>query len=184
MVPGAVTVDSLQIVRAASSLLLAIEPKLLVRREMQSCISKCCDSQEQDDGIAARRDSVKAMQQDGSLDGTEMARDRTWLAHERTLMAWVRTATSMIAFGFTVYKFFQFEAAHTARSGILTPRDFGLIMISLGLITLLLAICFRRKQAAVLSKRFGQKRISLSEIVAILMFAFGTLLLAATALRS
>jgi putative membrane protein len=39
-----------------------------------------------------------------------LAVDRTWLAHERTLMAWVRTATSMISFGFTIYKFFQFEA--------------------------------------------------------------------------
>ena len=43
------------------------------------------------------------------LDSTQMALDRTWLAHERTLMAWVRTATSMISFGFTIYKFFEFE---------------------------------------------------------------------------
>jgi putative membrane protein len=42
-------------------------------------------------------------------DSTELAVDRTWLAHERTLMAWVRTATSMISFGFTIYKFFQYE---------------------------------------------------------------------------
>ena len=113
-----------------------------------------------------------------------MARDRTWLAHERTLMAWVRTATSMITFGFTIYKFFQFEAPHTVRHVILTPRDFGLIMISIGLITLLLAIVSRRKQSAAVAKEIRQKRTSLSEIVAILMFAFGILVLAATALRS
>lgn len=113
-----------------------------------------------------------------------MACDRTWLAHERTLMAWVRTATSMITFGFTVYKFFQFEVAHGARSGVLTPRDFGLIMISIGLITLLLALVSRRKQTAALSKQLRQRRRSLSEVVAILMFAFGILLLAATVLRS
>lgn len=117
-------------------------------------------------------------------DSTEMACDRTWLAHERTLMAWVRTATSMITFGFTVYKFFQFEVTHNARNGVLTPRDFGLIMISIGLITLMLAIISRRKQSAVLPRQFTQKRTSLSEIVAILMFAFGILVLAATALRS
>ena len=40
---------------------------------------------------------------------TRLAVDRTRLAHERTLMAWVRTATSLISFGFTIYKFFQFE---------------------------------------------------------------------------
>ena len=113
-----------------------------------------------------------------------MACDRTWLAHERTLMAWIRTATSMITFGFTVYKFFQFEAAHGAHTGVLTPRDFGLIMISIGLIMLLLAIVSRRKQTAALSKQIRRRRTSLSEIIAILMFAFGLLLLAATALRT
>ena len=41
--------------------------------------------------------------------GTRLAVDRTRLAYERTLMAWVRTATSLISFGFTIYKFFQFE---------------------------------------------------------------------------
>ncbi len=113
-----------------------------------------------------------------------MACDRTWLAHERTLMAWVRTATSMITFGFTVYKFFQFEVAHNVRIGVLTPRDFGLIMISIGLVTLLLAIVSRRKQTAALPKQFRRRRTSLSEIVAVLMFAFGILVLAATVLRS
>lgn len=112
-----------------------------------------------------------------------MAGHRTWLAQERTLMAWVRTATSMITFGFTIYKFFQFEVARSARNGVLTPRDFGLIMISIGLLTLLLAIISRRKQSAALSKQLRQRRTSLSEIVAILMFAFGILVLAATALR-
>ena len=41
--------------------------------------------------------------------GTRLAVDRTRLAYERTLMAWVRTATSLISFGFTIYKFFQLE---------------------------------------------------------------------------
>ena len=40
--------------------------------------------------------------------GTKLAVDRTRLAYERTLMAWVRTATSLISFGFTIYKFFEF----------------------------------------------------------------------------
>ncbi len=42
---------------------------------------------------------------------TELALDRTYLAHDRTLMAWVRTATSLISFGFTIYKFFQYMIA-------------------------------------------------------------------------
>jgi inner membrane protein YidH len=38
----------------------------------------------------------------------ELSLDRTIQAHDRTLMAWVRTATSLISFGFTIYKFFQY----------------------------------------------------------------------------
>ena len=45
---------------------------------------------------------------------TRLAADRTWLADERTLMAWIRTATSLISFGFTIYKFFEFEAGEKA----------------------------------------------------------------------
>jgi putative membrane protein len=39
-------------------------------------------------------------------DATKLAVERTRLAYERTLMAWVRTATSLISFGFTLFKFF------------------------------------------------------------------------------
>jgi uncharacterized membrane protein YidH (DUF202 family) len=39
---------------------------------------------------------------------TALALERTRLAHERTLMAWVRTATSLISFGFTIYKAFEY----------------------------------------------------------------------------
>ena len=40
---------------------------------------------------------------------TRLAVDRTRLAYERTLMAWVRTATTLITFGFTLQKLFQFQ---------------------------------------------------------------------------
>ena len=44
-----------------------------------------------------------------SLDAsTRLALERTRLANERTLMAWIRTCTSLIAFGFTIFKFFQY----------------------------------------------------------------------------
>lgn len=62
---------------------------------------------------------------------TQLALDRTWLAHERTLMAWVRTAVSMISFAFTIFKFFQFEAARGTpvthglqRSSLMHPADY------------------------------------------------------------
>jgi uncharacterized membrane protein YidH (DUF202 family) len=39
---------------------------------------------------------------------TKLARLRTFQASERTLMAWIRTAISMISFGFTIVKFFEY----------------------------------------------------------------------------
>src|SRR5215510_4210291 len=90
---------------------------------------------------------------------TSLALDRTRLAHERTLMAWVRTAVSLISFGFTIYKFFEYlresELVVPARR-LLTPRDFALVMISLGLGVLVLASTEYRQQMKALQKRYPQ----------------------------
>jgi hypothetical protein len=69
---------------------------------------------------------------------TKLAIDRTRLAHERTLMAWVRTATSLISFGFTVYKFFQYlqESQGVAVKGAIGPREFAALMIGIGITAL------------------------------------------------
>src|SRR5262249_44626832 len=39
---------------------------------------------------------------------TRLAYEGTYLAHERTLMGWVRTAISLISFGFTIAKVFEY----------------------------------------------------------------------------
>jgi putative membrane protein len=118
------------------------------------------------------------------LDTKTLALDRTWLAHERTLMAWVRTATSMIGFGFTIYKFFQLEAVHrSSHPGVITPRRFALIMISIGLITLLLATITHRKETKNIAIELRRRRGSLAEVTAGLIFVFGILVLFATMLR-
>ena len=69
--------------------------------------------------------------------GTLLAVERTRLAYERTMMAWVRTGTSLISFGFTIYKFFQYqiERGQAAAPGrLIGPRTFALMMISMGLV--------------------------------------------------
>lgn len=71
-------------------------------------------------------------------DATRLAVDRTRLAQERTTMAWVRTATSLITFGFSVYKFFQMREGEAAKH-LIGPREFALIMISIGITALVLA---------------------------------------------
>jgi len=111
-------------------------------------------------------------------DSTHLAIDRTWLAHERTLMAWVRTATSMISFGFTIYKFFQFETGHGApiARGILTPRGFALIMVTIGLVALVMATLAHRKEIRGLANHLDGRRSS-AEVVAALVSVFGLLVL-------
>jgi putative membrane protein len=89
---------------------------------------------------------------------TAMAVDRTRLAHERTLMAWVRTATSLISFGFTIYKAFQYMqdqqpgVVHRAFS----PRVFALTMIALGVGALALATVQHWREVGSLFRTFGQ----------------------------
>jgi len=119
-------------------------------------------------------------------DSNELAMDRTWLAHERTLMAWVRTATSMISFGFTIYKFFQFESGKNTvvGHGLLTPRDFALIIVSIGQVSLLMAIVQHRKQLKELKPYFAERRVSLAEIMAVMISLFGILVLLSAILRS
>lgn len=76
---------------------------------------------------------------DAPPSSTQLAIDRTRLAFERTTMAWVRTATSLITFGFSVYKFFQIEANKDVPGRIIGPREFALMMISIGIFALVIA---------------------------------------------
>jgi len=87
---------------------------------------------------------------------TQLAVDRTRLAHERTLMAWVRTATSLISFGFSIYKFFEFDAAQkTATARTLSPRQFGMIMIGTGLAALALAAVDYQRNMRQMQRAYG-----------------------------
>ena len=101
--------------------------------------------------------------------GTRLAVDRTRLAYERTLMAWVRTATSLITFGFTIYKFFEFESAKgdaAVTSHLLTPRHFGIIMIGTGLVALALATVDHRRNMKQMEAEYGVSYRSVAMAVA------------------
>lgn len=118
-------------------------------------------------------------------DATALAVDRTWLAYERTLMAWVRTATSMISFGFSIYKFFQFEKEEAGRrvSGFFTPRDFSIFLVSISLVALLSATIAHRKAVARLKPYMSQAHHSQAEGLAALIALFGLMVLIITVLR-
>lgn len=71
----------------------------------------------------------------------KLAIDRTRLAAERNLMAWIRTALSMIAFGFTIYKFLQMlhqqSAVPVPRPN--APRNVGLLLVGIGTFAIVVA---------------------------------------------
>lgn len=119
-------------------------------------------------------------------DATQLAVDRTRLAFERTMMAWVRTATSLITFGFTVYKFFQFEKGDGAAANHLVgPREFALMMISIGILSLLLATLQHRQNMKVLRVHYRGMHIplSLAAVVGGLIALLGVFALIAVILR-
>lgn len=109
---------------------------------------------------------------------TELALQRTIIAAERTLMAWIRTSISMIGFGFTIYRFFQYLAE--AESVLLqarpnAARNLGLALISLGTLALIVAAIQHRTFLNQMGIKEGKHLWSLSFIVAILMMLIGVL---------
>lgn len=116
---------------------------------------------------------------------TTLAVDRTRLAYERTLMAWIRTATSLITFGFTIYKFFQIELAREGprTNRLIGPREFALLMIVIGLVSLLMATLEHRRDLKALNAEYPGGRRSLARVLAALISILGLLALFAVLFR-
>ena len=101
-------------------------------------------------------------------------------------MAWVRTGASLISFGFTIYKGFQFIANQPGQHvGMIGPRGFGLIMISAGIAAVILAAFENHHSIAALRARYGAELVprSRSIFIAGLVVVLGALGLVAAALR-
>ena len=108
---------------------------------------------------------------------TRLAVERTRLAHERTLMAWIRTSTSLIAFGFTIFKFFQYLATEEHRRTIVSPWVVGILMILLGLTALALAWIQHRQAMKALRAEVKTMPYSISGIMAGLIAGLGVVAL-------
>ena len=115
---------------------------------------------------------------------TRLAIERTRLANERTLMAWIRTCTSLIAFGFTIFKFFQYLDTKEVHRAFVSPWVVGLLMILVGLIGLALAsIQHRQSLKALEAEAAGPMPYSISGIMAAFIAVLGIVALVVVAWR-
>jgi len=125
-------------------------------------------------GVEPRTENISA--------STKLAVDRTRMAYERTLMAWIRTATSLITFGFSIYKFFQIEGAEK-QNRVVSATQFSVLMIVFGLISLLLATLQHSRDLNRLRAEYPDIPSSLARVLAGLMSILGIVALLAVILR-
>jgi putative membrane protein len=107
---------------------------------------------------------------------TDLAIERTRIASERTLMAWIRTANSMIGFGFSIYKFFQYVPEEIAAGNIQrpnAPRNLGLTLVALGTLALAAATWQHWSFLRALGSSSMQRMWSVSFVVAICIVLIG-----------
>jgi putative membrane protein len=115
---------------------------------------------------------------------TKLSYDRTRLAYENTMMAWVRTATSLITFGFSVFKFFQIEMRGIGQEGgVIGARGFALLLITSGLVSLLLGTVQHIVSMRQLRAEYPAIPRSLAAGLAALMSVVGILALIAVLFR-
>lgn len=117
---------------------------------------------------------------------TRFSFERTLLSHERTLMSWVRTATSLITFGFTIYKCFELEIGSTGQPQshhVVSARAFAMIMIATGLFALLAATIENRRYRVGWRKQGMKVPLSLSTLVGGMVAVLGLLALASAVFR-
>jgi putative membrane protein len=118
---------------------------------------------------------------------TALAFERTRVAYERTLMAWIRTATSLITFGFSVYKFFELEMRGSLpmRPMLVGPRGFGLALIGIGLLSLLFGTVDHARDLRALRQQYpGMTTRSKANLVALVVGGLGFMAMLAAILNA
>jgi len=116
---------------------------------------------------------------------TELALSRTLLAYQRTLMAWIRTAASLISFGFTIYKFFDYlrDKGDSREGKFFGPRQFATALILIGLVSLVFAVVQHRLEVKALRKTYGHVPYSLATVVGGMVGLLGVITLIVVILR-
>jgi putative membrane protein len=109
---------------------------------------------------------------------TDLALHRTVIAAERTLMAWVRTSISMIGFGFTIYKFFQYQGEEVVVGKMRrpdAPRHLGMTLIAVGTLALIAAILQHRNFLRDIGASGVRRTKPITVVVAVVVVLIGIL---------
>jgi uncharacterized membrane protein YidH (DUF202 family) len=90
--------------------------------------------------LSMHRTSLSTNRTEMSMRRTGMSFQRTRMSDDRTLMSVIRTSLSLIGFGFTIYQTFQklHDAGQIANPN--APRNFGIILVLLGILMLVVGM--------------------------------------------
>jgi putative membrane protein len=99
------------------------------------------------------------------------------------MMSWIRTATSLITFGFTIYKYFQIQRVAPPSERLIGPREFSLILICIGLFSLAVAVWQNRQGVERLRAIYPETPRSLAGALASLIAILGVPALISVILR-
>ncbi|MCP4381378.1 MAG: DUF202 domain-containing protein [Hyphomicrobiales bacterium] len=111
---------------------------------------------------------------------TDLAFERTRLASDRTTMAYMRTSVSLIGFGFTIYKFFQYiqETPGFEDLPSVGARNLGLALLLLGALMLIAAVVQQVTFLRRLTREAGHRfQISTAIVSSIALVVIGVLAL-------
>ena len=128
-------------------------------------------------------DQASAQAQTSNIQ-VRLALERTRAAYDRTMMAWIRTATSLITFGFGVYKFFQLELKVAPRENQrIGAREFALLMVGAGISAMILGAFDHWRNMRAIRKHDPTLPRSQAGILAGLIMLIGVLALLAVIFR-
>jgi len=154
--------DDSETLRASGRIDLAIKPSVMAE---ESCM-RDVEKEKKDRGTVLAQER------------TDLAIKRSAIAAERTLMAWIRTALSMIGFGFSIYKFFQYLQSEEGKGNVLhphAPRNLGLTLIALGTLALAAAAWQHRNFLKDIGASNLRHMWSISFVIAIAVVLIGLL---------
>ena len=126
---------------------------------------------------------------------TGMSFQRTRMSADRTLMSVIRTSLSLISFGFTIFQVFEKLRDHNVITHAASGRNFGVVLVALGILMLIGGIAYHLQfMAGLRHERIAMTEaglihgashfpVSLTLITAVILLIIGVAAIASMLLR-